>query len=170
MAAIGGAPLLVGGCASNRSAEPDAASAITSTEEAEAPIDPAYLAGPPMDVATGDTPAPVRAEALGQDATDAEDGAFWREDGRPVWWLAEARHTDGRVIVTVEALGSDLGDARARALEAGRSELRRHAGPAPGGERVEALLVKRVEGDSPGRARYVGYARLSAREPDSLGR
>lgn len=136
------------------------------------PIDPAYIAGPPLPVIgaalpneSADTPLEVDP---GDEAPPETSPSFWRADGRPAWWLAEPRREGGRVTITAEAIGMDLSDARARAIEAGRAALAREAGPAPGGERVESLLVRRLEGDAPGRARYVGYARLSAREPETI--
>lgn len=136
------------------------------------PIDPAYIAGPPLpEIATAlpnesaHTPQEVDP---GDEAPQEASPSFWRADGRPGWWLAEPRREGGRVTITAEAIGADLSDARARAIEAGRAALAREAGPAPGGERVESLLVRRLEGDAPGRARYVGYARLSAREPEPV--
>ena len=160
--------VLAGGCASNL-AEMDAAAEVDGETPVveEKPIDPAYLAGPPADVAM-----PAEATASTEPTENSEgpgdSGSFWRPDGRPVWWLAAPRFEAGRVILTVEAMGSDLGDARAKAIAAAREAVRRHAGPVPGGEKLEAVVVRKLEGDAPGRSRYVGYARVSAREPESF--
>lgn len=141
-------------------------------EIAEAPpestIDPAFVAGPPAEMGT--LPAVADSALPSEEETPTEKGAasFWRADGRPAWWLAAPRREDGRVTVTAEAIGADLGDARARALSAGRAALQRVCGPAPGGEKIESLIVRRLDSDAPGRARYVGYARLSAREPEPV--
>ncbi len=161
--------VLAGGCASNDAAMEPVAEAEAEVDAAlvEEPLDPALVAGPPVDLAApSDTPA----EPIGADTADAssDSESFWRPDGRPIWWLAEPRSEDGRVVLTVEAMGRDLSDARAKAISAAREAVRRHAGPAPGGERLEALVVRKLEGDAPGRSRYVGYARVSAREPESL--
>ncbi len=134
----------------------------------EPPIDPAFVVGPPAEI--GNLPAVADSELPSEQETPADSGAasFWRADGRPAWWLAAPRREDGRVTVTAEAIGVDLGDARAKALGAGRAALQRICGPAPGGEKIESLIVRRLDSDAPGRARYVGYARLSAREPEPL--
>lgn len=165
------------GCASTESTL-ETSEAGTEVVEAAAemepqkPIDPAYIAGPPlpeMAAALPNETVDAPEAPLAEEETSAETSpSFWRADGRPAWWLAEPRREDGRVTITAEAIGTDLSDARARAIEAGRAALAREAGPAPGGERVESLLVRRLEGDAPGRARYVGYARLSAREPERV--
>ena len=147
---------------------------VDSTPEREPlqPIDPAYIAGPPLPEMAAVLPnesvnAPVEPVAGAENPPETSP-SFWRADGRPAWWLAEPRREGGRVTITAEAIGADLGEARAKAIDAGRAALGRVAGPAPGGERVESVVVRRLEGDAPGRARYVGYARLSAREPERV--
>ncbi|MBL0922272.1 MAG: hypothetical protein IBJ10_09115 [Phycisphaerales bacterium] len=164
------AALWASGCASDRAAplEPES---IEIVETAEAPIDPALIAGPPVDFGAA-APSPEAQKDPGEDQKPQSapaEGSFWRADGRPAWWLEAPHRVGGRVAVTVEALGADVGEARARAIESGHAALRRATGPAPGGVRLESMLLRRLEGDAPGRARYVAYARLSAREPEPGG-
>lgn len=165
------AALLAAGCASTpRDAQRDDA----PVERAEA--ERVEMIGPePLTLDRADAAAPAAAEPAPQPARRAEPApaprapaesttpGSWRADGRPTWWLdAPVRDDDGRIELTAEALADDVLNARRAAVDAGRAALARETGDGAGNHRIEALTVRRLSGDRPGGARYVGYVRLSA--------
>lgn len=93
---------------------------------------------------------------------DAESETLWRADGRPVWWLTGPAIEGTRVLVTAEAMADSVVLARRRAIDAARRALAAAAPQGRSRETVDALLVRALPADAPGRARYVAYARVSA--------
>lgn len=146
------------------SRDDDATAAVETGEvEAPAPLPEEALLGPPPP--TGEPPPQDAADSAPEEAPLVEETrpSFWRADGRPAWWQGEARTVDGRMRVTVEAIGDDLASARRAAVDAGRAALVRAIGRAPRDERTEAVQMRRLAGEGPGRSRYVVYAMLSAK-------
>lgn len=108
------------------------------------------------------TAAPADPDAMADSVESVAGSGVWRADGRPMWWFEGIRREGDRAAVAAEAIARDVISARRAALEQGREALRRATGEG-GDERVEAMLVRRLTGDGPGRDRYVGYVKLSWR-------
>ncbi len=127
--------------------------------------DPAEIGPTLADAAAPAAPGGTAAQPLADIAradADGETETLWRTDGRPVWWLAGPVLEGPRVLVTAEAMADSVVVARRRAIDAARRAL---AAASPQGrtrETVDALLVRALPADAPGRARYVAYARVSA--------
>ena len=99
-------------------------------------------------------------------AVERRDEMAIREDGRPSWWFDGVLEENGRVMVCAESIGTDLAEARARALEEALRSLRDRLGlgaeePVEGFE-VERTWVWPIPHASGAARRYAGYVLAGA--------
>lgn len=159
------------------SSEKDSTS-TSATEASEAPLAIRASASSTADNALGPVIEPstegelAEIETTGQEdeapstsaGTPKQASSSPRADGRPSWWLAQPKRSDGRVQITAEALASDVRSARRAAVEAGLRALEKRLGRTSTDMRIEATTV-RLLGEHHGAAtehRFAGYVLVSA--------
>ncbi len=90
-----------------------------------------------------------------------------RDDGRPSWWFAGTRRDGNAVLLCAEALGPDMRDARAAAIDAARARLRQslelHENePMPEIEIRRTWVWPLPHASTGTAARYAGYVLIGA--------
>lgn len=84
-----------------------------------------------------------------------------RGDGRPSWWFDGVQQRDGRPTICAEVLAESFPGARRAVVDRGRTLLAAELGGTLRDVRVDYTSVEPLAGEG-GRARYVGYAMISA--------
>jgi len=143
------------GCA----AKPD-----TETE----PARPVFIGERPARSYGPDTaaePVPAPAESIAHKPVPSEAAQAPAAQGPPEWWFSGERRQEGSVSVCAAGFGADLPRAREAAIDAARERLKLFVSgdvPEAQGPTIERLSVMPLPGSSATRARYVGYAMVSA--------